>query len=131
MFKAASIVTHRPPVRPPNGSQTEETPHPSRGGSAYPPEMRDQVIFLWENGADLQNSPWLAELREQKQFPCWRTCQRWIELFNSEGHTLRKRATGNRISEREVNGQDLVNLAVYWMVRPKAYIDEVLHMCTT
>jgi hypothetical protein len=38
---------------------------------------------------------------------------------------LCKRATGNRISEREVNGQDLVNLAVYRMIRPKAYIDEV------
>ena len=38
---------------------------------------------------------------------------------------MRKRATGNRISEREVNRQDLVNLAFYRMVRPKAYIDEV------
>jgi hypothetical protein len=28
-------------------------------------------------------------------------------------------------STREVHGQDLVNLAMYWMVRPKAYIDEV------
>ena len=82
-------------------------------------------MSLWQNGVDVRNSPWIVELRNQKQFPCWRTCQRWIKLFNSEGHTLRKRATGNRISEREVNGQDLVNLAVYWMVHPKAYINEV------
>ena len=125
MFAKHNIVTHRPPVRPPNGTRTEEKPHPSLGGNVYPPKMRDQVISLWENGADLQNSPWLADLREQKKFSCWRTCQRWIELFNSEGHTLRKRATGNRISEREVNGQDIVNLAIYRMVCPKAYIKEV------
>ena len=87
--------------------------------------MRDQVISLWENGIDLIRSPWIAELREQKLFPSWKSCQRYIELFNAEGHTLRKRATGNRISEREVSGQDLVNLTIYRMVRPKAYTDEV------
>ena len=36
-----------------------------------------------------------------------------------------KLATGNRHSTREVNGVDLVNLALFWLVRPKAYIDEV------
>jgi hypothetical protein len=36
-----------------------------------------------------------------------------------------KRASGNTFSTCEVNGQDLLNLAVYWMVCPKAYIDEV------
>ena len=36
-----------------------------------------------------------------------------------------KRATGNRHSTREVNGVDLVNLALFRLVRPKAYIDEV------
>ena len=82
-------------------------------------------MSLWQNGVDVMNSPWIVELRNQKQFPCWKTCRRWIQLFNNEGTTLCKRATGNRISEREVNGQDLVNLAVYRMVRPKAYIDEV------
>jgi hypothetical protein len=87
--------------------------------------MRDQVISLWENGIDLIRSPWIAELREQKLFPSWKSCQRYIELFNAEGHTLQKRATGNRISEREVSGQDLVNLTIYRMVRPKAYTDEV------
>ncbi len=87
--------------------------------------MRDQVISLWKNGVDLKHSPWIAELREQKLFPCWRSCRRYITSFNDEGTTLCKQATGNRISEREVNGQDLVNLAIYRMVCPKAYIDEV------
>ena len=39
MFADKDIVIHRPPVRPPNGTRTEEKPHPSRGGNAYPPEM--------------------------------------------------------------------------------------------
>lgn len=125
MFAVKDIVIHRPPVRPPNGTRTKEKPHPSRGGNPYPPEMRDQVISLWQNGVDLHNSPWVAELRDQKLFPCWKTCRRWIQSFNNEVTTLCKRATGNRFLEREVNGQDLVNLAVYRMVRPKAYINEV------
>ncbi len=64
-------------------------------------------------------------LRDQKQFPCWKTCKRWIQQYNNEGTTLCKCTTGNRISEREVNGQDLVNLAVNRMVHSKAYIDKV------
>ena len=35
------------------------------------------------------------------------------------------RLTDNQLSEREVHGQHLVNLAVYRTVRPKAYIDKV------
>ena len=87
--------------------------------------MHDQVISLWQNGYDIRRAPWIEELRDHKLFPCWRTCRRWIRQFNNEGNTLCKRATGNRISEREVDGQDLVNLAVYQMVCPKAYIDKV------
>jgi hypothetical protein len=71
------------------------------------------------------SSPWIAKLREQKLFPAWRTCRQYIGLFNAEGHTLGKRATGNCISEREVSGQDLVNITIYRMVRPKAYTNEV------
>ena len=46
-------------------------------------------------------------------------------LYHTEGHVLSKRHTGNAQSEREVNGIDLVNLALFWLVLPKAYIDEV------
>jgi len=35
--------------------------------------MRDQVLSLWQNGVDVMNSPWIVELRNQKQFPCWRS----------------------------------------------------------
>ena len=36
-----------------------------------------------------------------------------------------KRATGSRHYTQEVNGVDLVNLALFRLVRPKAYNDEV------
>jgi len=36
-----------------------------------------------------------------------------------------KHATGNRHFTREGNRVDLVNLTLFWLVRPKAYIDEV------
>ncbi len=49
------------------------------------------------------------------------TFRQWIYI---EGTALPKRATGNRHSTREVNGVD-VNLALVWLVRPKAYLDEV------
>ena len=38
---------------------------------------------------------------------------------------LPMRATGNSHSSREMNGIDLVNLALFRLVRPKSYINEV------
>ena len=65
------------------------------------------------------------QLRAQKKFPFIPTCKRWISQYNTEGNILPKRASGNHFSTREVHGQDLVNLALYRMCRPKAYIDKV------
>ncbi len=67
----------------------------------------------------------LEQLRQQRKFPHIVTCNRWIRQFVDEGHTRCKLPTGNRISQQEVHGQDLVNLTPYRMVHPKAYIDEV------
>ena len=36
------------------------------------------------------------------------------------------RATGNFFSEREINGIDLFNLTLFRLIRPKAYISEVI-----
>ena len=124
MFANKDIVVKRPAVRPPNGTRPASSPHPSRGGNAYSPEVRDQVIVMWQNGT-LENNPTIIQLRMQHKFPCLRICSRWIRQFQAEGNTRAKRRTGNRHSLREVNGQDLVNLALYRAIRPKAYIDEV------
>jgi hypothetical protein len=70
--------------------------------------------------------PWIEQLQFQRKFPCYQTCRRWISQYIDDGNTCRKRpATGNQFSEREVHGQDLFNLALYWTVQPKVYIDEV------
>jgi hypothetical protein len=47
----------------------------------------------------------------------------WATEFQ-QGNVLPKWALGNVFSTRKVYGQDLLNLAVYWMVCAKAYIDE-------
>ena len=121
MFAVNNITTYRPPVRPPNETRTRVVPHPSQGGNAYAPEVpevRDQVISVWQNGGDLR-SPMLEQLRQERKFPHMVTCNKWIRQFVDEGHTRCKGPTGNHISLREVHGQDLVNLALYRMVRPK------------
>jgi hypothetical protein len=82
------------------------------------------VISIWQNGGDLR-SPVLEQLQQQRKFPHIVTCKRWIRQFVHKGHTRCKRPTGNRISQQEVHGKNLVNLALYRMVCPKAYIDEV------
>ena len=86
--------------------------------------MWDQVISLWMNEEDM-NAIWIELLWHQKKFPCMQTCRRWIRQYQGEGHTCRRRPTDNHFSKREVHGQDLVNLAIYWTVWPKVYIDEV------
>jgi hypothetical protein len=48
-----------------------------------------------------------------------------MQQHQTDGNTRAKRRTGNRHSLREVNGQDLINLALYRAKCPKAYIDEV------
>ena len=71
------------------------------------------------------DTPSINALRQDHKFPHMKTCKRWIQLFTTQGHVLPKRHTGNRHSQREVNGVDLVNLAIFRMVHPKAYINEV------
>ena len=71
------------------------------------------------------NTPEYDELRAQKKFPCKSTVRRWLSLQETYGHIFPKRATGNKFSKREVQGEDLFNLTLYRMIRPKAYIDEV------
>jgi len=123
MIVVNNITTYRPPVHPPNGTRKGLRIHPSQGGNAYAPEFRDQVISTWQNGGDLR-SPVLEQLWQQRTFLHINTCNRWIRQYNGEDHTRCMRPTGNHISQREIHGQNLVNLAIYRMVRPKAYIDE-------
>lgn len=47
-------------------------------------------------------------------------------IHQLEGHVRPKRATGNFFSAREINGVDLFNLTLYRLIRPKAYLCEVI-----
>ena len=78
-----------------------------------------------KGGNKALKAPWIEQLRFQKKFPHYDTCQRWIQIYKEADHVLPKRATGNKFSQREVKGQDLFNLALFRLAFPKAYIDEV------
>jgi hypothetical protein len=124
-MNANGNITNPGPDRAPLGTRRESQSHPSNGGSrGYSQDIREQVISMWQNGDDIA-APWLIPLRAQRKFPSLKTCRRWIRQFQQEGHARAKRSTGNHFSQREVHGQDLVNLALYRMVRPKAYLYEV------
>ncbi|EJK52676.1 hypothetical protein THAOC_28026 [Thalassiosira oceanica] len=52
------------------------------------------------------------------------TIKRWITRLQTQGNVLQKRPTGNKYSEREIHGSDLINLALFRLIRPKSIIDE-------
>ncbi len=118
-------------IRPPLGTRVASKPHARNGGNPYPPETREMVYQLWENGGgeiggySALRTPQLLELRQQGHFPHMNTVKNWIKQRERTGHLLPKRATGNIFATREVDGQDLVNLTLIRLVRQKATIDEV------
>ena len=113
-------------VRLPLGTRVQPKKHPSRGGNAYSQDTRQQVLAMFQNGgfAALQTDA-IEQLPIQKKFPSMSTCKLWInEIYQPYGHVLEKRATGNHFSERELHGQDLINLAIFRMIHPKGTLDE-------
>ena len=67
--KQNNIVPRQPPVCPPNGTRPASAPHPSKGGiRGYAQEMRDQVIYLWMNGENL-NAELIELLQHQSNSP--------------------------------------------------------------
>ena len=112
-------------IRLPNGIYVPPRPHASKGGNPYPPEVRNQVIEIHETGGlDALKTPELNHLRARGLFPHLDTCKRWIRQHQQTGHVLPKRATGNHHSNREIQRDDLFNLALFRLVKPKATIDE-------
>ena len=86
MFAENIITISCPPVHPPNGMRTD-------------PEVWDQVISIWQNCGDLRSHR-LQQLWQQRKCPSLVTCNRWIRLFNGEGHT-QERGGNNNCSARE------------------------------
>jgi transposase len=111
-------------VRPPNGTRANVGPHASRGGNAYPQEVRNRVIKRHLLVMPI-TTPEITQLRQSKDYPHESTCRKWIKQYEALGHVLPKRPTGNFHSKREVQGEMLVQLALFRCIRPKATIDEV------
>jgi len=125
-MNVGAILPGNDGVRLPDGTRQSDKNHASRGGRPYPKEIREQVIELWQlSGFDALDTPHFNALRANHKFPHMETCKRWVRLFQDEGHVLPLRHTGNIHAQREVHGVDLVNLAIFRLVRPKAYLDEV------
>jgi hypothetical protein len=112
-----------PCLRPPNGTHQPPPPsHPSQGGKAYSDDIRRQVLQMHFNNYDLREAPKLVALRAARKFPSYSTCVRWIQIFNQTGDICPLRCTGNHHAEREVEGTDLEQLALYRSIFPKATI---------
>ena len=124
MYASPTLRKRRPHVRLPNGMLAKATAHPSRGGRAWPIEIRNMVVSMYLNGDNFHDVS-LVQLRANYKFPSMRTVYRWLKRYNNGGTVHPKRPTGNRHSTREVSRGDLINLALFRLVRPKAYIDEV------
>ena len=113
-------------VRLPLGTLAASKPHASRGGNHYPAEMRQQVIAMFNaGGKPALDAAYLLPLRHQNKFPHINTCMRWVSQYQLRNNCLPKRPSGNHHAMREITGIDLLNLAIYRAIRPKAYIDEV------
>ena len=109
-------------IRPPNGIREQSTataPHPSRGGKPYPREIREQVIWRFNNNLSLDTAE-INAMRANKKFPCLSTCNSWITQYVNEGNVFPKRHTGNKFADREILGKPLERLALFWVVMPKA-----------
>jgi hypothetical protein len=100
------------------------TSHPSQGGKAYSDDMHRQVLQMHFDNYDLHEVPELVALQVARKFPSYSTCIHWIQIFNQTGDICPLRCTGNHHVEREVQGTDLKQLALYHSVFPKATISE-------
>ena len=101
-----------------NQTPREILPHPStRSGEPYSHDMRDMVMQLVENGT--LNDPSIAQLQHQHAFPSMCTIHRWVRLHNQHGHYRPCRRNGNGTA-RVLRGHDLVLIALYRLVFPKA-----------
>ena len=108
------------------GIKIKGQPHASRGGRAYPKEVREMVIeMMLSGGIAAVKSQVVKQLRAQKKFPVLQTCRRWLRQHLMCGNVLPKRKTGNKVATREIMGEALVQLALYRVVRPHARLYEV------
>jgi len=100
------------------------------GGRGYAQEMRDQVIFLWMNGEDL-NAVWIELLRHQRKFPCLRTCRGGGSVSIKERVTL---IAGGQLAIISPSARSTVKtssiLLLIELFDPRLTLTKSVHMCT-
>jgi hypothetical protein len=69
---------------PADGVRVAPGPHPSNGGTPYPPEMRELMIWRYLNNLSL-NTPEINAIRADKVFPSLSTCNNSITQYVEEG----------------------------------------------
>ena len=119
-----STLQHQLPMPPPvNQTLRELTQHPSvRTGEPYSQDMRDMTFRVLANG-NLQD-PIFQQLRGQNALPSMQTVRRWVIQQQELGHYNACRRNGN-ITATILRGHDLVLLALYRVIHPKAKHAEI------
>ena len=107
MFANKDIVVKRPAMRPPNGTRPASSPHPSRGGNAYSPEVRfnmerncfascekedppnvvtteDSIISNCSSNASNIVEHWPEEIDDDVTLRNERVLAEWDELFDDD-----------------------------------------------
>ena len=112
-------------IHPPLKTLRRQEYHASLGiGKPYPREVRDHVIWRHQNGLPRTDGT-ILQMQAAKKYPCDRTILRYITQYQTEGHVIPYRRTGNKRAQREVIGIDLISLAICRSIQPKAMICEV------
>jgi len=123
-------------TRLPLGTRRKEENHPSNRGRPYSQDSWEQVLAVYLNagggaaGLEALRTEVFEDLRAVKKFSCMLTCRRYIHQWHNEGNILSKLHTGNKFSQREIHGDDLFHLVLYWIAFPKVIGAEVRAILT-
>ena len=111
-------------LRPPLQVFRLDIPHPSEcRGFAYLQDMRELAVQNRLNGTD--EDPAIRLLQDQHKYPHPISVDRFFERHEEVGHSRAYRRTGNKRAEREVEGINLIQLALYRSFCPKATLPDV------
>jgi hypothetical protein len=91
------------------GVREADHSHASRGGRAYPKEVREMVISMMLRGEiEAVNTPAINQLHHEKKFLCLATCRKWLRQYLTNltlGHIRPLRNAGNRVATQEISGR--------------------------
>ena len=95
----------------------------SNGGTPYDQDLCRVLLHCWVKGTDLSED-WVEGLKEDGLWPSDRTLHCWHKQFAERGHIQPFKQTGNNRAT-VLKGNDLVYLAIYRKIFPKATVAEI------